>query len=75
MSGHYFAEGVCIGMNPYVTNRHKPTWGEDAEFWRPERWLVDDHEQRKKLEGSLMTVSLLPLLIVPTLLNRDFTNM
>lgn len=60
ISGHYFAEGVCIGMNPYVVNRHPPTWGEDAELWRPERWLVEDPELRKKLEGSLMTVRSAP---------------
>lgn len=44
-------------MNPYVVNRHKPTFGEDADLWRPERWMVGPAE-RKKLEGSIMTVSL-----------------
>jgi cytochrome P450 len=57
ISGRYFPEGTCIGMNPYVVNRHRPTFGEDADSWRPERWLVDDPALRKKLEGSIMTVS------------------
>ena len=52
----YFPGGTQIGMNPYVINRHRPTFGEDAEYWRPERWLVDDSEHRRKLEGSVMTV-------------------
>ncbi|RHZ48346.1 hypothetical protein CDV55_101309 [Aspergillus turcosus] len=55
ISGRYFPEGTCVGMNPYVVNRHRPTFGEDAETWRPERWLVDDPEQRRKLEASIMT--------------------
>ena len=54
----FFPEGTQIGMNPYVVNRHRPTFGEDAEEWRPERWLVGDEGERRKLEGSVMTVSI-----------------
>ena len=53
----YYPEGTQIGMNPYVINRHRPTFGEDAEYWRPERWLMDNLEHRRKLEGCVMTVS------------------
>ena len=53
----YFPEGTQIGMNPYVVNRHRGTFGEDVEEWRPERWLVKDEGERRKLEGSVMTVS------------------
>lgn len=55
--GRYFPEGTCIGMNPYVVNRHGETFGEDADAWRPERWLVRDPALRKKLDASIMTVS------------------
>lgn len=55
--GRYFPEGTVVGLNPYVTNRHKPTFGPDADVWRPERWLEGDEEHRKKLEQSIMTVS------------------
>lgn len=57
INGRHYEEGTCIGMNAYVVNRHKPTFGEDAEYWRPERWLVEDPALRRKLEGSIMTVS------------------
>jgi cytochrome P450 len=56
ISGHHFPEGTCIGMNPYVVNRHRPTFGEDVDAWRPERWMVEDPALKKKLEGSIMTV-------------------
>lgn len=56
LGGKHFPEGTCIGMNPFVVNRHRPTFGEDVDAWRPERWLVADLALKKKLEGSIMTV-------------------
>lgn len=44
-------------MSPYVVNRHRPTFGEDADEWNPDRWLVKDEAHRKKLEQSVLTVS------------------
>ena len=55
--GHFLPEGTVIGGSPYVVNRHKETFGEDAEFWRPERWLERGEEHKKKLEASMLTVS------------------
>ena len=55
--GRYFAGGTVVGMNPYVVNRHRPTFGDDVDSWRPERWLGHDEEQSRKLEQSIMTVS------------------
>ncbi|KAK4140278.1 cytochrome P450 [Dichotomopilus funicola] len=53
--GTYLEPGTRVGMNPYVVNRHKGTFGEDAEVWRPGRWLEGDEEHRRKLAGSVMT--------------------
>jgi cytochrome P450 len=52
----YFPENTVVGMNPYVINRHRPTFGDDADYWRPERWMVPD-QHRRKLEQSVLTVS------------------
>lgn len=54
---NYFPEGTVVGMSPYVVNRHKPTFGEDADVWNPERWMVPEGRKRK-LEASLLTVSI-----------------
>ncbi|KAI0009454.1 cytochrome P450 CYP4/CYP19/CYP26 subfamily protein [Xylariaceae sp. FL0662B] len=54
--GTYIPGGTIVGGNPYVNNRHKSTFGEDAETWRPERWLGVSHEHRKKLEQSMLTL-------------------
>ncbi|KAL4815496.1 cytochrome P450 [Aspergillus spinulosporus] len=53
--GQYVPAGTIVGMNPYVVNRDRPTFGEDADDWRPERWLEGDAEHRRKLEASIMT--------------------
>ncbi|KFA68968.1 hypothetical protein S40285_07008 [Stachybotrys chlorohalonatus IBT 40285] len=53
--GQFFEEGTILGMNPYVVNRHKPTFGEDVEEWRPERWLGLSEDHRRKLEQAIMT--------------------
>lgn len=57
--GHYLPAGTVIGGSPYVVNRHKGTFGQDAEFWRPERWLEKDEKHKMKLERSVLTVSLI----------------
>lgn len=54
--GQLIAGGTIVGMSPYVVNRHRPTFGEDADSWRPERWLDQGAEHRKKLENSVLTV-------------------
>ncbi|KAL9617507.1 MAG: hypothetical protein Q9160_007718 [Pyrenula sp. 1 TL-2023] len=56
--GHYLPEGTLVGGNPYVVNRHKETFGEDAEFWRPERWLEGDDAHKRKLEQGILTLQL-----------------
>ena len=54
--GEYLPPGTQVGMNPYVVNRSKALYGEDADEWRPTRWLELDDEQRRKLENGVMTV-------------------
>lgn len=56
--GHHLPAGTAVGGSPYVVNRHKGMFGEDAEFWRPERWLEKDEMHKRKLEQAMLTVSL-----------------
>jgi hypothetical protein len=56
-----------VGMSPYITNRYKPTWGDDADQWRPRRWLEGEPSHIRKLEASLLTVSQ----VLPTSLIRS----
>ncbi|KAK3356504.1 cytochrome P450 [Lasiosphaeria hispida] len=38
-NGSFIPAGTAVGINPYVTGRNKDVFGEDAEEFRPERWL------------------------------------
>lgn len=55
--GKFLPGGTFVGINAYVVNRHKATFGEDADEWRPERWIECAEEQRRKMEASIFTVS------------------
>ncbi|KAB8258857.1 cytochrome P450 [Aspergillus pseudonomiae] len=51
---HFFPGGTVIGMNPWVINRHQPTFGEDADAWRPERWL-ENPVRTRQMENALLS--------------------
>ncbi|KAI0144482.1 cytochrome P450 [Xylariaceae sp. FL1272] len=39
--GSFVPQGTLLGFNAWVLHRNKQTWGQDAEDFRPERWLRD----------------------------------
>ncbi|KAJ5910342.1 hypothetical protein N7504_004985 [Penicillium tannophilum] len=41
--GRHVPAGCVVGMNPYVVGRNKSVFGEDADVFRPERWLRDEN--------------------------------
>lgn len=40
-NGEFLPPGTAVAMNPYVTNRNRSVFGDDADDFRPERWLRD----------------------------------
>ena len=58
--GQYFKGSTIVGINPWVAHRDRATFGDDAEAWRPERWLCDE-VRRKRMENGLLTVGELRL--------------
>ena len=51
--GHHIPKGTIVGCNAWVINRHAGIFGEEAEQFRPERWLKASPEARKTMEGTL----------------------
>ena len=49
--GYYVPEGTQIGHNTPGMMRSKNIWGEDAEIFRPERWLEADETQLKLMNS------------------------
>ncbi|KAJ5683485.1 cytochrome protein [Penicillium macrosclerotiorum] len=47
-TGQCIPAGCVVGMNPYILGRNKSVWGEDAEEFRPERWLWDDSQESQE---------------------------
>ncbi|EOD43427.1 putative pisatin demethylase protein [Neofusicoccum parvum UCRNP2] len=47
-------EKTVLGMNPWVVHLNKEVFGEDAEVFRPERWL-GDKEKVSNMEKHLLT--------------------
>lgn len=46
LDGHAFAAGTRIAVNGWVLHRDHKTFGEDADDFRPERWLEDEERAR-----------------------------
>ncbi|ETS76877.1 hypothetical protein PFICI_10751 [Pestalotiopsis fici W106-1] len=42
ISGRFFPEGTIVAINPWVEHRNTALFGNDADEFRPERWLTDD---------------------------------
>lgn len=63
LCGESIPGGTVVGINAWVAHRDKKVFGEDAEEFRPERWLVGK-EERVAMERCLLTVSSDPCLHV-----------
>ncbi|KAK4125780.1 cytochrome P450 [Parathielavia appendiculata] len=47
LDGHFFPGGTSIACNGWVLHRDKEIFGQDADDFRPERWLEDEERARK----------------------------
>jgi cytochrome P450 len=51
ISGRHFEGGTIVGISAWIVQRDKGVYGEDADSWRPERWL-EDEERRKRMDRA-----------------------
>ncbi|KAK8230498.1 oxoglutarate/iron-dependent oxygenase [Phyllosticta capitalensis] len=49
--------GVAVGMSSLIVHHDKNIWGEDADEFRPERWLDEDGQKRRDLDAYLLSFS------------------
>lgn len=57
LCGKYFQGGTVLGVNAWVAHRNQEVFGEDADVWRPGRWVEASADQRKAMERALFAVS------------------
>ncbi|KAF8305156.1 cytochrome P450 [Clavulina sp. PMI_390] len=50
--GHFIPPGTEIGASPWTFHRAKDVFGEDAETFRPERWIGISDEERARMEKN-----------------------
>lgn len=48
--------GTHVALNGWVLHRHQGIFGEDADVYRPERWLEGDKEKIKVMERCMFQV-------------------
>jgi cytochrome P450 len=46
LGGKHVPEGVEVTCNPYIVHRDTAIYGDDAEDFRPERWLESDSKAK-----------------------------
>ncbi|KAG5752040.1 hypothetical protein H9Q70_005327 [Fusarium xylarioides] len=51
--GSFVPSGVAVGLNPYIIGRNEEVWGEDADEFRPERWLKMEDESEEEYQRRL----------------------
>lgn len=55
LAGKFFPAGTSVGINPWVAHRNKSVFGQDADEFKPERWLSQDIDKLHAMDGYLLT--------------------
>lgn len=46
IAGRFIPGGSTVGINAWVAHRNKQVYGQDADDWRPERWMEIEEQGR-----------------------------
>ena len=64
LCGKFVPSGTVVGIHAWVIHHDKSVFGEDAECFRPERWLDAEPEELKKMERGFLSVSTIPIIVL-----------
>ena len=56
IEGYHIPGGTIVGVNAWFVNFEKEIFGEDANDFRPERWLETDAERLSGMKRTLFSV-------------------
>lgn len=54
LAGTFFPAGTKVGVNAAVVQYDRGVFGDDAEVFRPERWLVEEQEKLAQMERTML---------------------
>ena len=54
IAGEHVQGGTRVSGNAWLVHRHKPTYGNDVDVFRPERWLDCDNQQISAMNSALL---------------------
>lgn len=57
--GRILSPGTVVGMNAWVVHQNKEIFGEDAEYFNPDRWLQSSQETEEVCRGLYLSIGLL----------------
>ena len=62
IDGRWYPAGTVVGVNAWVIHRNKEVFGEDADAFRPERWLESDSKAKEMARNMYQVSSQQPIL-------------
>ncbi|KAK1985486.1 cytochrome P450 [Colletotrichum cereale] len=58
IGGRFFPEGSVVGINSWVQHRNTVLFGDDADYFRPDRWLISDEAKLSVMNRNWMPFGL-----------------
>ncbi|CAG9989777.1 unnamed protein product [Clonostachys byssicola] len=55
IAGYFVPGGTDVGQGFHGVGRSKAVWGQDANVFRPERWLTSDQEELRSMQAAVDT--------------------
>lgn len=55
INGFFVPGGTQVGQGFYAVGRSRLVWGDDADVFRPERWLLADEDRLRDMAAALDT--------------------
>jgi len=55
INGFFVPGGTQVGQGFYAVGRSRLVWGDDADVFRPERWLLADEDRLRDITATLDT--------------------
>ncbi|GKT45156.1 pisatin demethylase [Colletotrichum spaethianum] len=60
IAGRFFPGGSVVGINAWVQHRNQTLFEDDADYFRPDRWLINDDNKISVMNRNWIPVKIHP---------------